>query len=137
MLEGQIPKDVRKYDAKFIGPFTLRQAIFFIISCVVGYVFYTVFKQFLDVQTSLAIAVILILPFLAFGWVKPYGMPLEKFLQSALISTVLSPHHRKYKTNNMFEAASVKITPMTKGEYKKRLKKEKKAHKNDKYTMFK
>ena len=137
MLEGQIPKDVRKYEAKFVGPFTLRQAIFFIVACVVGYVFYKVFSQLFDMQTALAICAILVLPFLAFGWIKPYGMPLEKFLQGALISTVLAPHHRKYKTNNIFETACVKISPMSKKEYKKRLKKEQKEHKNDKYTMFK
>lgn len=37
MLEAQIPKDIRKYESKLIGPFTLRQTITFVIAGVLGY----------------------------------------------------------------------------------------------------
>lgn len=42
-------------------------------------------------------------PFLLFGWVKIYGMPLEKYIKTAFVSNVCSPKFRKYKTKNTFD----------------------------------
>ena len=54
MLETQIPKDIRKYESKLVGPFTLRQLICFIIACLVAYIVFKITKPYLPVgKTSL------------------------------------------------------------------------------------
>ena len=138
MIEIQIPKDIRKYEAKLIGPFTLRQLICFVIACVVGYVVYDVMNKLKLQEHAMPICMICVAPVLAFGWVKPYGMPLEKFLQTALISTLLAPTERKYKTKNNFKITTDDHKKINQSEYKKRLKKANKLAKTDsKYESFK
>ena len=39
----------------------------------------------------------------AFGFVKPYGMPTEKFLKSIFINRIIAPQKRPYKTANVHE----------------------------------
>jgi hypothetical protein len=48
------------------------------------------------------IIIIFDLPFIAFGWIKPYGMAFEKFIQTAFVSNVVSPSVRKYETKNLY-----------------------------------
>lgn len=138
MIEIQIPKDIRKYEAKLIGPFTLRQLICFILGCIVAYVVYTLMSKINLSEDAMPIAMVSCAPVLAFGWIKPYGMPLEKFLQTALISTLLAPTERKYKTKNNFKITTDDHKKINQSEYKKRLKKDKKLAKTDsKYESFK
>lgn len=73
-----------------------------------------------------------------FGWVKPYNIPLEKFLRTVFISHVLAPRHRKYETKNVFEIAGADLSPYSGKEYSKMKKRNKKlARKNEKYIIIK
>ena len=45
MLQTTIPKDIRKYEAKLVGPFSTRQTIFFVIACVIAYITWGLFKN--------------------------------------------------------------------------------------------
>lgn len=138
MIEAQIPKDIRKYEAKLAGPFTLRQLICFILSSVVAYFAYKGISLFVSPGNAIPICMFLVSPIIAVGWVKPYGTPLEKFIKTAFISNVLSPKVRKYKTKNNFSQASERLKKMSDSEYTKRLKLEKKmAMQNSKYERFK
>lgn len=138
MLETQIPKDIRKYESKLVGPFTLRQLICFIIACLVAYIVFKIAKPLAGSNTAVSICFISVIPVIAFGWIKPYGMQLEKFLQTAFISNVLAPKHRKYKTKNGFRMAETKLHKMDDKSYKKRIKYEKKmAQQNEKYISYK
>lgn len=138
MIEAQIPKDIRKYEAKLAGPFTLRQLICFGISCALAFFVYKLVLSFSDANTAIPMCMIAISPVIAVGWVKPYGMPLEKFLQTAFISNVLAPKVRKYKTRNAYKISCDKLVRMSDKEYKKRIKYDKKmATNNEKYEMFK
>lgn len=138
MIEVQIPKDVRKYEAKLVGPFTTRQLFFFIAASLISYISFKAISQSLGSETAIMVCVLLVTPILLVGWYKPYGMPFEKFFQSAFISTVLAPKHRKYKTKNFYKSSVLQFTPLSIKEYKKRLAKEKKEHQNDeKYIAYK
>lgn len=106
MIEVQVPKDIRKYEAKLIGPFTLRQLVCFIGACFVAYGGYVSMKTIGLEEHAVPVCMLLCSPFIAFGWVKPYGMNLEKFLQTALITTILAPSERKYKTKNQYRFAA-------------------------------
>ena len=138
MIEAQIPKDIRKYESKLVGPFTLRQLICFLIGCACAFVGYKVIGPLVGQDSSITIAFFLAIPGVAFGWIKPYGMALEKFLQTALISNFIAPKHRKYKIKNGYKTASDKLTVQKKKEYKKRMKAEKKLAQSDsKYIAYK
>lgn len=130
MLEAQIPKDIRKYETKLVGPFTTRQIIFVIIACVLAYITYIFTK-------APEGCVLVAIPPVVFGYIKPYGMPLEKFIKTAFISNVLSPKNRLYKVNNIFAKCKGKMKPMDLKEYKKRKRQEKKQAKtNDNYICY-
>ena len=45
---------------------------------------------------------IVAIPPLLFGWFKPYGMKLEVFLRTAVISLFIAPKHRKFIINNYY-----------------------------------
>ena len=138
MIEAQIPKDIRKYESKLVGPFTLRQLICFLIGCGCAFFGYKIIGPIFGSDNSVTVAFFLAIPAIAFGWVKPYGMTLEKFLQTALISNFIAPKHRKYKIKNGYKEATVKFHKQDKKEYKKRLKIEKQlTESNLQYQAFK
>ena len=138
MLEAPIPKDVRKYDAKLVGPFTTRQLICFLGGSALSYGIYKMIGHSMGSETVLMICSVFASPFIVMGWYKPYGMPFEKFFKSAFTSTILSPRNRKYKTRNRFAEIANDLKPMNQSEYKKRLKKEAKLVKeNNKFLSYK
>lgn len=101
MIEMEIPKDIRKYEAKLIGPLTTRQAICAVIMVALAVIS---FKAMGDIPKDRKVFAVLIiaLPEILIGWIKPYGMPFEKFLQTAFVSNVLSPKRRKYVIQNFY-----------------------------------
>lgn len=98
-IEIKINKDVGSYEAKFIGPFTKRQDICIALAAPVCWWIY--FDLAPIISKDIAGFLVFIPAVLAalFGWVKPYGMPMERFLRSVFISMFLAPAHRKYKTS--------------------------------------
>ena len=138
MIEGQVPKDIRKYEAKLLGPFTTRQVIFGVVAAVVAYAVYGICKGPLGSSNAITACMIFSMPILSFAFIKPYGMPLEKFIQTAFVSNVMAPRVRKYKTNNHFKQIEESFKPMGEKEYKKRKKKDRrKAKTDDQYMSYK
>lgn len=122
MIERDIPRDIRKYESKFIGPFTLRQSICFGIASVLGVGAYLLQRSIWpDSEPSFMVSFILGTPPILFGWLKPQGMKLEEFIKSVFVTTVLSPRNRIYKTNNYFEQCLDK--PKNTKKQKKKVKK--------------
>ena len=139
MIEAMIPKDIRKYESKLIGPLTLRQTICFIIAAGLSFTSYTALKEISATAAQYTAFILAVIPTI-FGWVKVYNLPIEKFLQTALVSHVLSPTHRVYKCENqkLLQAASDDFMPLDKKAAKKMNKQNKKAAKLDsKYRMYK
>lgn len=100
MIEIQINKDVGSYDAKFIGPFTMRQTVCLCIAAPICWAIYKVLTPIMSLDVAgFFIAIPAGIAFL-FGWTKPYGMRPEKFIRSIFVSLVLAPANRKYKTDN-------------------------------------
>ena len=104
-IEIHINKDVGSFEPKLIGPLTSRQTVCVAIGAPFAWLLYKVASPILtpDVATYL-LAIPAIFVF-AFGWLKPYGMRLEKFIQSVFINMFLAPVNRKYKTVNIHEKA--------------------------------
>lgn len=126
MLQTIIPKDIRKYDTKFIGPFTFRQTILFVIASIIAILVWKVTK-------IIPIALIASSPFLALGWIKVYGQELEKFLKSAFISNLLAPAVRKYKTKTPYRVCADSFERTKQEKSKIRQRNLLLSKKNDKY----
>lgn len=103
MIEIEIPKDINKYEAKLVGPFTTRQTICFVCACVVGIPTFLFLKDKVPQDLAAIITMMIFIPFVLIGWVKPYGMNFEQFAKTAFISNFVAPSKRKYITMNAFE----------------------------------
>ncbi len=101
MITRNIPKDISKYKAKLMLGLTTRQVVLFApgVAAAVGVFFLT--KDSLG-DLALFLALLTALPFVAFAAFKPLGMPLEQFIQKALLPMLLSPVKRKYQSENTY-----------------------------------
>ena len=102
MIEIKIPKEINRYEAKAVGPLTMRQLLSWVIClplCVGVYLF-----TYPIIGTDLAgfIAMIPGGAAYCFGWCKPYGLKFEVYMKSAFISSFLAPSRRLYKTENFY-----------------------------------
>ena len=102
MIELEVPKDIRRYEAKLFGPFTTRQLICFVIASVIAFGVYMLISSVIPTDVCFFLIIIIDAPVLLCGWFKPYGMPFEKFIKTAFATTVLSPSARKYVTENKY-----------------------------------
>lgn len=103
MIDIRIPKEIRQYEAKFVGPFTMRQTICIGIGLPICILLYNGLHPFVSRDLM---GFCLLLPAAAiflFGWVKPYGMKFEQFFFSAAINNFIAPRRRKYITVNRYE----------------------------------
>jgi len=93
-MEIQISQDIRKYKSKDIGNFSLKEAGFIAAGCGAGFLAYYLTKSYEAAIPPLGII-------LAFGFLKPYGMTLPQFLNTAAKEMFLSP--RIYINESDFE----------------------------------
>ena len=105
-IEKEIPKDIRQYEPKLIGPFTTRQVLCLIPALGLGVALFVILKNVFSTDIRLFIITFVAIPFFLLGWYKPYNMPFEKFVRTVFISTILSPLYRKYKTERIDTEAS-------------------------------
>ena len=115
-IEIKIPKEINKYEAKAMGPFTLRQGICVLICLPVCVGIYLLTKPYVGVD----IAGFLVIPpavvAYLFGWYKPYGIKFEKYIKTVYISSFLAPSKRVYKTENYYVDVLKKIEKQEQGE---------------------
>lgn len=105
MIEININKDVGSYEAKLIWQFTARQTICVAIAAPICWFIYKNAAPVLSGDTAGFLMLIPAAIAFLFGWRKPYGMPMEKFIESVFVNMALAPSHRKYKTENVHEKA--------------------------------
>ncbi len=103
MIEIEVPKDITKYEAKLVASFTTRQVGCLAIAGVLAVPTFLAIRDVVPRDAATLIVLILVLPFILLGWVKPYGMNFEQFVRTAFISNVLSPKKRKYVTMNVYD----------------------------------
>lgn len=101
-IEIKIPKEINKYEAKFIGPFTMRQSIALVVGMPTAIVLYNVVRKHVSMDLAAFACLIPAAGVYLFGWFEPYGMKFEKFLKSVFISSFVAPSKRKYKTENYY-----------------------------------
>lgn len=100
-LTSNIPKDIRKYDSKFLGPLTFRQTICVGIGTITGGGAFYLFKDILGTTNASFMIFIMIALCMTFT-LKPYGMKFEQYLFNFMKDNVLSATKRKYSTSNYY-----------------------------------
>lgn len=100
MIEIRINKEIGEYEAKIIGPFTMRQCICLGIGLPVCYYIFKFLTPILTIDVAGLFCTIPGVIAYAFGWARPYGMKMEEFIHSVFVNRVLAPSIRKYKTEN-------------------------------------
>lgn len=135
MIETRVPKDIRQYESKIIGPLTTRQLVCVSLSAAAAIGLFSIFKTFgLPTEYTIYIVVICILPIMAFA-VKIDGMKMEVYLRDVVMNYFMSPKIR-YESKDITEL-STHHDPQTKSEIKKDIKRRKKiAKKNPEFRAY-
>ena len=108
-MEIKINKEVNSFEPKVIGPFTIRQAVCVFLAVPICLWFYKKGSAFLP---SDIVDFLLLIPAAItwlFGWKKPYGMPMEKFLKSIFVNVILASGNRIYKTEKQLSFADTEL----------------------------
>lgn len=136
MIETRVPKDIRQYESKIIGPLTTRQLICVSLSAAASVGLFTVFKAIgLPTEYTIYIVVVCVLPIMAFA-VKIDGMRMEVYIRDVVMNYFMSPKIR-YGSKNYTEISEFH-DPKTKSEIKKDIKRRKKlAKKNPEFRAYK
>lgn len=111
-VEMEMPKDIRKYETKLVGPFTLRQTVCALIGAAYA-VPIGLLLPIDNISTKIVIIIFLMAPAIMCGWMKMDGVTPEVFAIRLVYTIFLTPHMRKVKYTNFFYE-----------QYKKYLKKE-------------
>lgn len=126
MIESKMPKDIRAYKTKLIGPFTARQLLCIGVMIIVDFMLYNLVVIPLHLSSDLVIygLIFIDLPIAAFGWAEVSGMPLEIYLRDVVLKQFLAPIKRK----------SIHIIYQSKSTVPVKNKKKKKNNKNEPKT---
>ena len=81
MIEAKVPRDIRNYEVKMVGPFTIRQVILFLAAVVLDAIEYFFVLKPMQVPTDVLVYLIIFLdvPIMAFSY-KPYGIKMEDLM---------------------------------------------------------
>lgn len=99
MIKVPMTTDIKDFSPKVISIFNKRQLICLAIAFSYGFPI-VMYAKALSLNTRMTLATLLMLPVLACGWIKAYGMPLERFALLVLRNHVLTPARRPYATEN-------------------------------------
>lgn len=129
MIETRVPKDVRKYEAKILGPFNKRQLICLGLGITVGIIVFTFFTSAgISSENTIYIVIVCVLPIMAFA-VKIDDMPMEVFIKNVFMNYYTTPRVR-IQSEEIIKREKIQ-KPKTKKEIKKDLKRRKKLEKEN------
>ena len=94
--------DIKDFSPKVISIFNKRQLICSAVALSYGFPV-IMYAKALDLNTRMTLATLLMLPVLACGWIRVYGMPLERFALLVIKNHVLTPARRAYATENTLD----------------------------------
>lgn len=111
MLEISIPRDIRDFQPKFMGPFTERQCAALAVMVVVMLLTCLIQKKILgfEVVTYLP-GLVLSVPAFLFGWGdKMLQMPFEVYARTVFLNTFVIPKHRVYQIHCYYSTTEARI----------------------------
>ena len=114
MIEVKIPQEINQYDAKLIGPFTIRQAVCGGSAVLLSYLAWHFLQNTMAQETLIGLILLIAVPFGLLGWIKPYGQRFEHFFVGVLFNTLISCSTRTFRSENLFyHIKSEETTGMT------------------------
>lgn len=111
MLEISIPRDIRDFQPKFMGPFTERQCAALAVMVIVMLLTCLIQKKVLgfEVVTYLP-GLVLSTPAFLFGWGdKVLQMPFEVYARTVFLNTFVIPKHRVYQIHCYYSTTEARI----------------------------
>ena len=90
-----INKDIREYKVKDIGPLTLREAGFAILAIATIFISRSIQRALFGTYISLFLYIPAI-PWVLLGFIKPCGLPFEKWFKSVFTENFLNPRNRPF-----------------------------------------
>lgn len=109
MLNVKICKNVKSAETKLIFNLTTRQLICILMAIAVSIPAFLLLKPFVDIEAIFVIITFICVPFFGVGFVRPYGLPLEKFLYIIWTDNIETPKVLKYKTKNFYDIKEHKV----------------------------
>ena len=102
MFKVPMTRDIKDFSPKVISIFNKRQLICSAIALSYGFPV-IMYARGLELNTRMTLATILMLPVLACGWIRVYGIPLERFALLVIVNHLLTPTRRMYATENTLD----------------------------------
>lgn len=109
MIDVDVPNDIRRYDPKFLGPFTKRQFVCTVLAVVVVISVRVALGFVLTGEVVSLFAAAAGLPFALCGYKKVQGLPLEKYVSKILMRNIKANAVRKSIVTNRMECRHVAI----------------------------
>lgn len=110
MIERKVPKDIRNYKTKVLGPFTVRQLICVGVMIVIDIILYmTVYDFFNLTPDSFMYVVFAFDTVIAAFMLEPAGLPMEKYLMKIILPNFTNPKSRKMK-NKFYDVSLPRLT---------------------------
>lgn len=111
MLEISIPRDVRDFQPKFMGPFTERQCAALAAMIVVLSLTVLIQKNLLGFEViSYIPGLVLASPAILFGWGdKVFQMPFEVYARTVFLNAFVIPKHRVYQIHCYYSTTEARL----------------------------
>ena len=103
MIIMPVPKDIRDFKPKFIGPLTKPQFFGVAGAGIAASIIYALFGKILGRETLLAIMFVVATPFIACGFIQLKQLPLAIYFRDIWLRNFLAPSFRPYKTENSYQ----------------------------------
>lgn len=95
MIKSRIPKDIRKYETKLVGPFTLRQTICIAVAVALDVVVLSICTLLkISMDTMIMVLMFVDVPIMAFSK-KIGGVNMEVYIKEVLFDSLMSPAKKK------------------------------------------
>lgn len=101
MIEIKVPKEVRAYKEKIIGPFTWRQIVSGLITFPIIIPLFMYLLPRVGQQVASYISMAIGGPLLLIGFYEKNGQPFEKYLIQIILFYFVLPQKRKYLIQNI------------------------------------
>lgn len=102
MIIMPVPKDIRKFEPKFLGPFSKRQTFAVVPAGLIAGMLFFSLGNVISQEILIGLIGVIDIPILACGFLDMYGMPLYVYAKEVAINKILAPRYRPYATENTF-----------------------------------
>lgn len=104
-MEVKINREIRNYTESLFFGLSIRQFFFSCLGCLGAVISYFMFKNSLGLEITSWICMLVAAPFIAIGFIKYNGMPMEKFFVAWLKTEVLTSKKLKFESKNFYYEA--------------------------------